>query len=90
MYKVYNLCVEERGGGGGGVLVFFFFFSSRRRHTRSGRVTGVQSVSSDLISRDALGIAHDLQQRIDELRAQAQRSLDAQDKIGRASGRGRV
>ena len=28
-----------RGGGGGGV----FFFSSRRRHTRSGRVTGVQT-----------------------------------------------
>ena len=26
------------GGGGGG-----FFFSSRRRHTRSGRVTGVQT-----------------------------------------------
>ena len=24
-------------------LFFFFFFSSRRRHTRSGRVTGVQT-----------------------------------------------
>ena len=33
------------GGGwwGGGVGWFFFFFSSRRRHTRSGRVTGVQT-----------------------------------------------
>ena len=28
-------------GGGGGVCCFFF--SSRRRHTRSGRVTGVQT-----------------------------------------------
>ena len=28
----------EGGGGGWG-----FFFSSRRRHTRSGRVTGVQT-----------------------------------------------
>ena len=26
----------------------FFFFSSRRRHTRSGRVTGVQTCASDL------------------------------------------
>ena len=25
------------------VFVLFFFFSSRRRHTRSGRVTGVQT-----------------------------------------------
>ena len=25
------------------VFLFFFFFSSRRRHTRSGRVTGVQT-----------------------------------------------
>ena len=25
------------------VVLFFFFFSSRRRHTRSGRVTGVQT-----------------------------------------------
>ena len=31
-----------RGGGGGGVGRGFFF-SSRRRHTRSGRVTGVQT-----------------------------------------------
>ena len=30
-----------RVGGGGGCVVFFF--SSRRRHTRSGRVTGVQT-----------------------------------------------
>ena len=26
-----------------GFLLSFFFFSSRRRHTRSGRVTGVQT-----------------------------------------------
>lgn len=38
-----------------------------------------QQQQIDNISRDALGIAHDLQQRIDELRTQAQRSLDAQD-----------
>ena len=25
------------------LILFFFFFSSRRRHTRSGRVTGVQT-----------------------------------------------
>ena len=40
-------CVEGGGGGGvgagGGVWLCFFFFSSRRRHTRSGRVTGVQT-----------------------------------------------
>ena len=28
---------------GGDVVCGFFFFSSRRRHTRSGRVTGVQT-----------------------------------------------
>ena len=38
-----------------------------------------QQQQIDNISRDALGIAHDLQQRIDELRTQAQRNLDAQD-----------
>ena len=31
------------GGVGGGGCVVFFFFSSRRRHTRSGRVTGIQT-----------------------------------------------
>ena len=36
---------EEIGGGSVkcGEDVLFFFFSSRRRHTRSGRVTGVQT-----------------------------------------------
>lgn len=38
-----------------------------------------QQQQIDNIGRDALGIAHDLQQRIDELRAQAQRNLDVQD-----------
>ncbi|MEA5463488.1 hypothetical protein [Leptothoe sp. PORK10 BA2] len=38
-----------------------------------------QQQQIDNISRDALGIAHDLQQRIDELRTQAQRNLDTQD-----------
>ena len=31
------------GVGSWGVWFVFFFFSSRRRHTRSGRVTGVQT-----------------------------------------------
>ena len=34
--------VEEKMGGEGGGG-WGFFFSSRRRHTRSGRVTGVQT-----------------------------------------------
>ncbi|MBT9315247.1 ATPase, T2SS/T4P/T4SS family [Leptothoe spongobia] len=38
-----------------------------------------QQQQIDNIGRDALGIAHDLQQRIDELRTQAQRNLDVQD-----------
>lgn len=38
-----------------------------------------QQQQIDNISRDALGIAHDLQQRLDELRTQAQRNLDVQD-----------
>ncbi|MEM7065419.1 MAG: pilus assembly protein PilB [Cyanobacteria bacterium P01_B01_bin.77] len=38
-----------------------------------------QQQQIDNIGRDALGLAHDLQQRIDELRAQAQRNLDVQD-----------
>ena len=38
-----------------------------------------QQQQIDNIGRDALGIAHDLQQRIDELRTQAQRHLDVQD-----------
>ncbi len=38
-----------------------------------------QQQQIDNIGRDALGIAQDLQQRIDELRTQAQRNLDAQD-----------
>ena len=47
MFKcvIVRLDSKEGGGrvGGGGGGVFFFFFSSRRRHTRSGRVTGVQT-----------------------------------------------
>lgn len=38
-----------------------------------------QQQQIDNIGRDALGIAHDLQQRIDELRTQSQRNLDGQD-----------
>ncbi|MEO0870117.1 MAG: pilus assembly protein PilB, partial [Cyanobacteria bacterium J06642_11] len=38
-----------------------------------------QQQQVDSIGRDALGIAKDLQQRIDDLRAQAQRNLDIQD-----------
>lgn len=38
-----------------------------------------QQQQIDNIGRDALGLAHDLQQRLDELRAQAQRNLDVQD-----------
>ena len=38
-----------------------------------------QQQQIDSIGRDALGIATDLQQRIDELRVQAQRNLDVQD-----------
>lgn len=38
-----------------------------------------QQQQVDNIGRDALGIAHDLQQRISELRVQAQRNLDVQD-----------
>lgn len=38
-----------------------------------------QQQQVDNIGRDALGIAHDLQQRISELRIQAQRNLDVQD-----------
>ncbi|MEM9484381.1 MAG: hypothetical protein AAGA83_11885 [Cyanobacteria bacterium P01_F01_bin.116] len=38
-----------------------------------------QQQQVDNIGRDALGIAHDLQQRISELRTQAQRNLDVQD-----------
>ncbi|NEQ51786.1 MAG: hypothetical protein F6K11_16865 [Leptolyngbya sp. SIO3F4] len=38
-----------------------------------------QQQQMDNIGRDALGIARDLQQRIDELRTQAQRDLDVQD-----------
>ncbi|MEM9805985.1 MAG: pilus assembly protein PilB [Cyanobacteria bacterium P01_D01_bin.56] len=38
-----------------------------------------QQQQIDSIGRDALGIAKDLQYRIDELRVQAQRNLDAQD-----------
>lgn len=38
-----------------------------------------QQQQIDSIGRDALGIAQDLQYRIDELRVQAQRNLDAQD-----------
>ena len=37
-------------------LFFFFFFSSRRRHTRSERVTGVQTVLSDLDNFFARGL----------------------------------
>ena len=45
------MCIDVVFGdlfGRGGLCVdlgmfFFFFFSSRRRHTRSGRVTGVQT-----------------------------------------------
>ncbi|ESA38256.1 type ii secretory atpase tfp pilus assembly atpase [Leptolyngbya sp. Heron Island J] len=38
-----------------------------------------QQQQMDNLGRDALGIAHDLQQRIDELRSQAQRNLELQD-----------
>ncbi|MEM8614326.1 MAG: hypothetical protein AAGF93_20080 [Cyanobacteria bacterium P01_H01_bin.105] len=37
-----------------------------------------QQQQMDNLGRDALGLAHDLQQRIDDLRTQAQRNLDAQ------------
>ena len=30
-------------------VFFFFFFSSRRRHTRSGRVTGVQTCALPIL-----------------------------------------
>ena len=30
-------------------MFFFFFFSSRRRHTRSGRVTGVQTCALPIL-----------------------------------------
>ena len=33
-----------------GIVVIFFFFSSRRRHTRSGRVTGVQTCALPISS----------------------------------------
>lgn len=38
-----------------------------------------QQQQMDNLGRDALGVAHDLQQRIDDLRAKAQRNLDVQD-----------
>ncbi len=38
-----------------------------------------QQQQIDNLGRDALGIARDLQQRIDDLRAQAQRNMDVQD-----------
>ena len=34
------------------VLLVIFFFSSRRRHTRSGRVTGVQTCALPILGRD--------------------------------------
>ena len=37
--------------------VGFFFFSSRRRHTRSGRVTGVQTCALPIF-RDSVAIFH--------------------------------
>ena len=73
--------------------VGLFFFSSRRRHTRSGRVTGVQTcalpisphvIGSDFDFDSPTFMIWDLLVRYDS------KSTTAEDEIGRASCRERV
>ena len=55
--------VRVEGGGVGGVWGWGwggFFFSSRRRHTRSGRVTGVQTCALPIFEAAELGPRFDL------------------------------
>ena len=47
LYQEVLVCVSVK------VMLFFvFFFSSRRRHTRSGRVTGVQTCALPICAKD--------------------------------------
>ena len=45
-------------GGADGVGCSIFFFSSRRRHTRSGRVTGVQTCALPIYSNPSITVRH--------------------------------
>ena len=69
-----------------------FFFSSRRRHTRSGRVTGVQTCAlpisqATLITREDRQLILNL---VDQLPGKQRTIVEAFYQIGRASCRERV
>ena len=74
------------------VSCVFFFFSSRRRHTRSGRVTGVQTCALPIcsIKSGALPQGDPGSKIFMALVASIKSRGAAANKIGRASGRERV
>ena len=76
-----------------GGLRGFFFFSSRRRHTRSGRVTGVQTCALPIYSTSTLPFAKKLAlvyQTYWLYQPVPDQGISVPDQIGRASCRERV
>ena len=74
------------------VISYVFFFSSRRRHTRSGRVTGVQTCALPISKIQLTRINRDLwiDSSISERQLLWRPVNCSADKIGRASCRERV